>query len=87
LAVVGLLLLSGGWAMLLLPFNLVYTTAGGWRSASIICLIVFGVVCLGLFVVWERYFAAVQLFRYQFLLDRTVLGGCCVYGIMFLSVL
>lgn len=59
----------------------------GWRSATVICLIVFGVVALGVFILWEKYFATVNLFPYHLLRDRTILGGCFTYGIMFVSIL
>ncbi|GJC99460.1 major facilitator superfamily transporter [Colletotrichum higginsianum] len=75
-----------GWSMLLLPFSLVSNATHQWESPTIICLIIFGVVSLVLFAVWERYFAKVSLFPYQFLKDRTVLGACLVYGIMFASI-
>ncbi|KAF4856369.1 MFS siderochrome iron transporter 1 [Colletotrichum siamense] len=84
--IVGLLLASGGWSMLLLPFSLVSYTSHSWASPTIICLIVFGVVGLALFAVWEKWFATVCLFPYHFLKDRTVLGACLVYGIMFASI-
>ncbi|KAK3374723.1 major facilitator superfamily transporter [Podospora didyma] len=84
--VVGLLLLTAGWSLLLLPFSLVSSALNGWESATVICMIVFGVVTLGLFVVWERFFATVSLFPYKFLKDPTVLGASFAYGIMFLSI-
>ncbi|EFQ36422.1 major facilitator superfamily transporter [Colletotrichum graminicola M1.001] len=83
---VGLVLVMAGWSMLLLPFSLVSGATHEWKSPTIICLIVFGVVALALFAVWERFFAKVSLFPYQFLKDRTVLGACLVYGIMFTSI-
>ncbi|KAL0936305.1 siderophore iron transporter mirb [Colletotrichum truncatum] len=84
--VVGLILVSAGWSMLLLPFSLVSYTAHKWESPTIICLIVFGVVTLVAFAAWEKWFAVVSLFPYKFLKDRTVLGACLVYGIMFASI-
>ncbi|KAK1990954.1 major facilitator superfamily transporter [Colletotrichum falcatum] len=83
---VGLVLVTAGWSMLLLPFSLVSGATHQWRSPTIICLIVFGVVCLALFAAWERFFAKVSLFPYRFLKDRTVLGACLVYGVMFISI-
>ncbi|KDN70834.1 putative major facilitator superfamily transporter [Colletotrichum sublineola] len=83
---VGLVLVMAGWSMLLLPFSLVSSATHHWESPTIICLIVFGVISLALFTAWERFFAKVSLFPYQFLKDRTVLGACLVYGIMFMSI-
>ncbi|TDZ22089.1 MFS siderochrome iron transporter 1 [Colletotrichum orbiculare MAFF 240422] len=84
--IIGLLLVSAGWSMLLLPFSLTSYTSHSWTSPTIICLIVFGVVGLAAFAVWEKWFAKVCLFPYKFLKDRTVLGACLVYGIMFISI-
>ncbi|OLN97201.1 Siderophore iron transporter mirB 2 [Colletotrichum chlorophyti] len=84
--IIGLLLVSAGWSMLLLPFSLVSNATHHWQSPTIICLIVFGVVVLAAFAVWEKFFAVVSLFPYKFLKDRTVLGACLVYGIMFVSI-
>ncbi|KAK2031990.1 major facilitator superfamily transporter [Colletotrichum zoysiae] len=83
---VGLVLIMAGWSMLLLPFSLASGIPGQWGSPTIICLIVFGVICLALFTAWERFFAKVSLFPYRFLKDRTVLGACLAYGIMFMSI-
>lgn len=72
--------------MLLLPFSLVSNATHQWQSPTIICLIVFGVIGLILFAVWEKFFATISLFPYKFLKDRTILGACLVYGIMFVSI-
>lgn len=40
---VGLLLISAGLALFLLPFSLYQRQANGWRSAMIFCMIIFGV--------------------------------------------
>jgi len=81
----GMLLLCCGFVMLLLPFNLVTSLAGGdWANPTIIGLIVGGVVTLAVFGVWER-FSSVQFFPFRLLRDRTVVGALCVYFIIFLS--
>ncbi|CAF9905102.1 MAG: hypothetical protein HETSPECPRED_004873 [Heterodermia speciosa] len=83
--VVGLILLSGGVALFLLPFNLYTLQAKGWRSPLIICLLVFGIVLMIIFAVWERIFAPVTFIPYSLLLDRTVLGACILSATLFLS--
>ncbi|XXH00126.1 hypothetical protein Hte_006468 [Hypoxylon texense] len=45
-----------------------------------------GAVLLGLFAVWERFFAPVAYFPFKFLKDRTILGACTLYGVMFISI-
>ncbi len=75
-----------GWSLLLLPFSLVQYAPNGWKTGYIIAMIVLGVVLLAAFVVWEKFFATVQYFPFKHLKDRSVLGACLVYGLMFLSI-
>ena len=82
---VGLLFLSLGFAFLLLPFNLYTMQAKGWRSAIVICFLVFGVLLIAGFVVWERYFARICIIPWATLRDRTVLGTCMVGFALFAS--
>ncbi|KAF2724683.1 MFS general substrate transporter [Polychaeton citri CBS 116435] len=82
---VGLVLLSAGAALFLLPFNLYLLQPKGWDSPLIICLLVFGVVLLLLFVAWERFFAPVTFIPYSLLLDRTLLGACILSATLFFS--
>ncbi|MDI1486015.1 MAG: hypothetical protein OHK93_004204 [Ramalina farinacea] len=82
---VGLILLSGGVALFLLPFNFYTLQARGWRSPLIICLLVFGIVLLILFAVWEKFLAPVTFIPYSLLLDWTVLGACILSATLFVS--
>lgn len=52
-----------------------------------IVMIVIGVLCLVAFAAWERWFAPVQFFPFKYLKERTIIGACLLYGIMFISVL
>ena len=82
---VGLILLSGGVALFLLPFNLYTVQARQWHSALIICLLVFGIVLLVVFAIWERFMAPVTFIPYSLLLDRTVFGACILSATLFIS--
>ena len=82
---VGLILLSGGVALFLLPFNLYTLQAKQWQSPLIICLLVFGIVLMIVFAVWERFLAPVTFIPYSLLLDRTVFGACILSATLFLS--
>ena len=82
---VGLILLSGGVALFVLPFNLYTLQAKQWHSALIICLLVFGIVLLILFALWERFLAPVTFMPYPLLLDRTVFGACMLSATLFMS--
>ena len=82
---VGLILLSGGVALFLLPFNLYTLQAKQWQSPLIICLLVFGIVLMIIFAVWERFLAPVTFIPYSLLLDRTVFGACILSATLFIS--
>lgn len=81
----GLLLLSGGLALFLLPFNLYGYQADGWKSPLIIGLLVAGAVLMGIFVLWERFFAPKTFIPYELLSNRSVVGACVLGGILFVS--
>lgn len=81
---VGLLLLSAGVALFLLPFNL-YMQGRGWSSALVISMLVVGIVLIIAFVVWERFFAPTTFIPYNLLLDRTVFGACLLSAGLFMS--
>lgn len=81
----GLILLSAGVALFLLPFNLYTLQAQGWRSPLTICLLVIGIVLLIIFVVWERFFAPVTFIPYSLLFDRTVFGACILSATLFVG--
>ncbi|EOD53017.1 Major facilitator superfamily [Neofusicoccum parvum] len=83
--VVGMLLICAGFALLILPLTLATYQADKWRSASIICMIVFGGLSLIGFYVWEKFFAPVRFLPFHLLTDRTVLGACCCSCIIFIA--
>ncbi|KAL5001704.1 major facilitator superfamily domain-containing protein [Aspergillus recurvatus] len=82
---IGLLLITAGLALFLLPFNLYALQADGWRSPLIICLLVFGVVLIILFAAWERFFAPVTFMPFSLLLDRNMVGACLLGAVLFVS--
>ena len=82
---VGLTLLVGGLAMLLLPFNIYALQPLGWKSPLVICLLVFGVLLLLLFALWERLFAAVAFIPFPLLLDRNIVGASLLGAVLFVS--
>ncbi|KAL6889918.1 MFS general substrate transporter [Trichoderma longibrachiatum] len=82
---VGLLILSGGLAMFLLPFNIYSYQEEGWKSPMIIGLLVGGFVALIVFGIWERWFAPVTFIPYSLLMDRTVIGANMLAASVFVS--
>lgn len=82
---IGILLLSGGLALFLLPFSLYSYQGDGWRSKMIICMIIFGGVLLIAFALYEKYLAPKTFILFDLLLDRTVLGACILAAVLFVS--
>jgi MFS family permease len=82
---VGLLLLSGGLALFLLPFSIYSYQYYQWRDPKTIGLLVGGFVTIILFVIWEKYFAKVSFMPWNLLLDRTVVGSCVLAAVLFIS--
>lgn len=83
----GSLLIVGGVLMFL--FGMEY---GGltypWDSATVLCLIIFGVLTVGLFVVNEKYVAKypvmpLRIFKYRS--NVASLGVCFVHGFVFIA--
>ncbi|KAJ5957420.1 hypothetical protein N7501_011699 [Penicillium viridicatum] len=77
---IGIILLAGGMALFLLPFSLWSYQKDQWRSAMIICMIVFGGLLLIAFALYERFWAPVTFIPFNLLMDRTVFFG----GLMFI---
>ncbi|KAG8672845.1 hypothetical protein FPOAC2_06256 [Fusarium poae] len=82
---IGLLSLSAGVALFLLPFNLYTMQAKGFGSPMIICFFVFGILLLVIFGIWERFFAKLSFIPWRFLLDRTITGACILSFTIFFS--
>ena len=82
---VGLLLISAGVALFLLPFNLYSMQGKGWSSPLVISMLVVGIVLILAFVAWERFFAPITFIPYRLLLDRTVFGACLLSAGLFMS--
>ncbi|KAM0324352.1 hypothetical protein ACHAQA_008133 [Verticillium albo-atrum] len=79
----GLVLLSTGVALFLLPFNLY--TQQGWSSLVLLAMLVSGGTLILGFVVWERRYASITLIPYPLLVDGTVAGACILSATLFLS--
>lgn len=82
---VGLLLISAGVALFLLPFNLYTSQARGWTSPLVLSMLIIGFALIVLFVVWEKFYAPITFIPYSLLLDRTVFGACMVSATLFMS--
>ncbi|TQV92247.1 siderophore iron transporter [Cordyceps javanica] len=83
--IVGLLLLSVGLVLFLLPFNIYSHQKEGWRSPIVIAFLIVGFFLIVAFFVWERNFAPVTFIPYALLLDRTVATSCVFAAVGFIS--
>lgn len=81
----GLIMICGGLSLFLLPFSLYSYQADGWRSPMIICMLVFGIVLLIIFGVYERFFAPKSFLPMGLLFNRTVFGSCVYAALAFIS--
>ncbi len=71
--VVGLLTLATGLALFLLAFSLYPNQPDTWRSAIVICFLIFGGLLVVAFGIWEKYFAPVTFIPWRLLRNRTVI--------------
>ncbi|KAF9873926.1 siderophore iron transporter mirb [Colletotrichum karsti] len=83
---VGIILIVAAFALIMLPFSIVVYAAHGWKSAHIIAMEVVGVICIPLFVCWEKYLAPVTFIPYKYLANRNLVGAGLLYGLMFVSI-
>ncbi|KAH7131087.1 siderophore iron transporter mirB [Dactylonectria macrodidyma] len=84
--VIGIILITAVFSLVLLPFSIATYAPNGWASGYIIAMEVLGVACVPVFYIWERRFARVQFLLWKYLKEPTIIGSCLLYGIMFASV-
>ncbi|KAI4149143.1 MAG: hypothetical protein LQ340_004773 [Diploschistes diacapsis] len=84
---VGALLSMGGTLMFL--FGLSYGgEAYPWNSATVICLIIFGIICWILWFVWEAYLAKYPILPVRIFKQRSnvaALGACFIQSFVFIG--
>ncbi|KAL5048482.1 siderophore iron transporter mirC [Aspergillus fruticulosus] len=87
LDVFGLTLLSAAVTLILVPLTLAANTKNGWKSNSIIAMIVAGIVCLILLPFWEtsKKLAPKPLLSLHLLKQPTALAGCCLAFFYFMA--
>lgn len=78
ISVPGVVLLALGLVLFLLPFSIATSVRDEWRSASIICMLVFGFLILVLFGLYTRFLAPKPFIPFQLLTSRTVLSLCLI---------
>lgn len=85
--VVGIILITAVFSLILLPFSIASYAPKGWASGYIIAMEVLGVACVPAFYAWERYWARVQFLPWKHLKEPTMIGSCLLYMVMFISTL
>jgi len=76
LDVIGVILITAGFALVLLAITLAGYQSQKWREASIIVMLVVGFCCLVAACVWEYKFALFPLLRWNLIKDRTIACAC-----------
>lgn len=76
----GIVLLSAGFALVLIPLTIASKSLDGWNSASFIVMIILGFVCLVSFPFWEsnKKLARQPLIPIHLLKNRSFAAGCGV---------
>lgn len=74
------------FCLFLLPFTLVVYAPKSWNTPYIIAMIVLGLLLFPVFVFWEAKIAPVPFLPWKYLKERTIIGSCLLYGVMFISV-
>ncbi|KAJ5101529.1 hypothetical protein NUU61_003751 [Penicillium alfredii] len=76
----GLTLLSAAVTLILVPLTLAANAKNGWKNASIIVMIVVGIVCLIILPFWEssKKLAPKPLLSLHLLKQKTALAGCAL---------
>lgn len=80
LDLMGLLLLSAAFSLILIPCTLAQRAKGGWNNGSMVAMVVVGCMCLVAFPLWEssRRLAPRPFLSLRLLKNRTVVAGCAV---------
>jgi len=87
LLVIGIILITAAFSLILLPFSIATYAPDGWASGYIIAMEVLGVLCLPAFYAWERFFSPVQFLNWKYLTEPTIIGSSLLYCAMFISIL
>jgi MFS family permease len=77
----GLLLLSAGTALLLLPLTLAATTPARWAAPWVGALLALGALFLGALVPYERYVAAHPVVPARYARNRTIVLSCALAAV------
>lgn len=75
----GAILLTGGLVLTLVPLSITGSNnSNKWGDASTISMIVFGVVLLVVFFIWDTKYAQKPFVPYRMIRERTVIAACFI---------
>ncbi|KAJ5224516.1 MFS general substrate transporter [Penicillium citrinum] len=83
--VIGLLIVTTGFSLFLLAFNLYSYQAQQWKSPMIICFIIFGFLLIIAFTLWERFLAPVKFMPWELIKNRTVFFTFAMVNSLYLA--
>lgn len=83
--IIGLLLISGGLALFLLPFSIYSYQTQKWQAPIIIGMLIFGSLLLIAFALYEKYVAPVKFIPFELLFDRTIMSSMILACVLFIS--
>ncbi|KAI9678923.1 MAG: hypothetical protein M1829_001908 [Trizodia sp. TS-e1964] len=87
LDVMGIILLSAGIALLLIPLTVAEKAPNGWRDGRIIAMIVIGAICLIAFPVWEtnKRLSPHPILSLALIKSKSVISGCGIAFFYFMA--
>jgi hypothetical protein len=80
-----MLLIIAGFSLFLLPFSLASYQYKTWGSATIIAMLVVGLLCLIAFPLYERFLSPKSFIPFRLLTDRSVIGACLLSSCVTIS--
>ncbi|KAG8744344.1 hypothetical protein FRC10_010324 [Ceratobasidium sp. 414] len=83
--IIGLLILAGGVACILLPLTLAAKAKGGWHNPSMIAMLTVGPTLLVLFGIYEWKFASHPIVPMRFLRNKAIVGAALIGFFDFVS--
>ncbi|KAH7116131.1 major facilitator superfamily domain-containing protein [Dendryphion nanum] len=84
--VLGMLLTTAAFSLILLPLSLAGSQKNKWANGSMIAMEVVGFLCFVAFFVWEKWYAPVQYLPFKYLKDPTILGACVCHFAMYIAI-
>ncbi|CUA71763.1 Siderophore iron transporter 3 [Schizosaccharomyces pombe 972h-] [Rhizoctonia solani] len=77
--IVGLTLIGLIFGLILFPISLAKTVHGGWSNVSIIAMLVVGVACIPIFIIWEKLFATQAIMSKRLITNRAFLAAVGIH--------